>query len=559
MRRGSWLALALVPPLGYLGAELYLLGGRLGFPLDDSFIHLQFARNLAAGEGLSYNAGELVTGSTAPLWTALLSLAFLLPGEPMAWAKALAIACHLAAVAATWRLARCLALPTGLALLAAGLTASTNWLVWSALAAMEVPLFCALSLLAMARHVEERRTAGLLPLALPLLGLATLLRPEGILLLLLAMVDRLLVFRRHQGALRLLPPPWGELLRGSLLTAIALLPVLLVYRALGDSALPTTFSTKGAGSHPGLPQGRYLFEVLGVLLRVQPVVTLLAPAGALVLLARAGAGWSSTPGPDADQDRARAVEGEAASSRTTDSAPPPPVTSPDAGLLPALWLFALPLAYGVLSGSGRGIFGNFGRYFFPLFPVAAVLAMVPLHALLAGLPRRLAVGRFSFGWPLWVALVLLLPTLLTLAGGVGVYAQNVRNIEDGDVRMAHLLAEVLPAEATLAVDDIGAMKYLLGNRIVDLAGIATPQVHAYGKRALVTTGSLCPGVLAFVRDVRPDYLAIFPAWHPCFEPREFPPLLRLEVEDNITLGDDEIVLHSTPWTRYPLRAMPPGP
>src|ERR1700712_3246195 len=67
--------------LRYLLAEISRLKGGLGFPLDDSWIHLQFARNLAHGAGLSYNSGELVTGSTAPLWTALLSLLFLLPGN----------------------------------------------------------------------------------------------------------------------------------------------------------------------------------------------------------------------------------------------------------------------------------------------------------------------------------------------------------------------------------------------------------------------------------------------------------------------------------------------
>ena len=61
----------------YFASETYLLSGHLGFPLDDSWIHLQFARNLAAGDGLSYNPGERVTGSTAPLWTALLTPFFL--------------------------------------------------------------------------------------------------------------------------------------------------------------------------------------------------------------------------------------------------------------------------------------------------------------------------------------------------------------------------------------------------------------------------------------------------------------------------------------------------
>ena len=61
------LAAALLVCLGYLAAEAYLLSSDLGFPLDDSWIHLQFARNLAHGRGLSLNPGELVTGSTAPL------------------------------------------------------------------------------------------------------------------------------------------------------------------------------------------------------------------------------------------------------------------------------------------------------------------------------------------------------------------------------------------------------------------------------------------------------------------------------------------------------------
>ena len=78
-------------------------------------------------------------------------------------------------------------------------------------------------------------------------------------------------------------------------------------------------------------------------------------------------------------------------------------------------------------------------------------------------------------------------------------------------------------------------------------------MHVYTHRSLATTGDLCSGVLAFVRDQRPDYLAIFPSWLPCFTDLEFPPVLRISVPGNITLGGETIVLHATPWTRYPLR------
>ncbi|MES1211280.1 MAG: hypothetical protein ABUL63_02990, partial [Acidobacteriota bacterium] len=113
-RRPRWLLpAALVACLVYLAAELFVVG-RLGFPLDDSWIHLQFARNLADGFGLSYNPGHLVTGSTAPLWTALLAPLLLLPGNVVVWTKLLGIAFHLASVAAAWRLGRELGLSRGL-------------------------------------------------------------------------------------------------------------------------------------------------------------------------------------------------------------------------------------------------------------------------------------------------------------------------------------------------------------------------------------------------------------------------------------------------------------
>src|SRR5262245_44873495 len=38
--------------------------GRLGFPMDDPYIHLVFARNLSAGAGWSFNPHQPVPGAT---------------------------------------------------------------------------------------------------------------------------------------------------------------------------------------------------------------------------------------------------------------------------------------------------------------------------------------------------------------------------------------------------------------------------------------------------------------------------------------------------------------
>ncbi|HXD99632.1 MAG TPA: hypothetical protein VN646_23970, partial [Candidatus Acidoferrum sp.] len=66
------LVLAAVLPLALFVMRERLVAGTSGFPLDDSWIHLHFARNLAEGAGFAYNPGRPVAGSTAPLWTLLL-------------------------------------------------------------------------------------------------------------------------------------------------------------------------------------------------------------------------------------------------------------------------------------------------------------------------------------------------------------------------------------------------------------------------------------------------------------------------------------------------------
>ncbi len=501
----------------YWAAELYLLDGGLGFPLDDSWIHLQFARNLAAGDGLSYNAGELVTGSTAPLWTAWLAVLFLLPGDPAVWAKISGVSLYLAIIPATYRLARELRVARDLAALAAALTACSSVMVWSALSGMEIPLFTLLSLLGMTLHLRERRRPGGVPLSAVVLALAALARPEGLGLVVAALADRGLA------AVRAMPADRRDLLRQLgvfvLLAGLILLPTLLFYRAAGGSFLPTTYAAKAPGPQRWLPSTSYLNVVLGILFQVQPVMTLLAGAGILALITRLG-------------------------SRRDD------------GLLPALWLVGVPLAYSLVSPLGPGVVvGNFGRYYFPFIPVVAVLGVLAVEALRQqrGAPAE-PVRLPALAVAVLVALCLL-PTLIDLGRGLERYTRNVLNVEDSDVAMALWLRDRLPEEALLAVNDIGALKYLLPNRVADLAGIANPEVRRYFAEAIERGESPEVGIERFLEEQRPDYLVVFSSWFPQLESQgeKYRPLHRILIEDNITMGGSELVLYSTPWTRYPLK------
>src|SRR5438552_142444 len=58
------------------------------YTLDDAFISLRYARNLAKGHGIVFNAGERVEGYTNFLWVVILAAPFLLRVDPVAFAHA---------------------------------------------------------------------------------------------------------------------------------------------------------------------------------------------------------------------------------------------------------------------------------------------------------------------------------------------------------------------------------------------------------------------------------------------------------------------------------------
>src|SRR3990172_5825993 len=90
-----------------LVASIYLLTSHLtnglGFPLDDSWIHQTYARNLALRGEWAFRPGIPSAGSTAPLWSVLLALGFLLHLSPYIWTYLLgAITLFALAVVCEW-------------------------------------------------------------------------------------------------------------------------------------------------------------------------------------------------------------------------------------------------------------------------------------------------------------------------------------------------------------------------------------------------------------------------------------------------------------------------
>ncbi|MBN1770531.1 MAG: hypothetical protein JXB32_04655 [Deltaproteobacteria bacterium] len=194
LRRTAWLSgLAAVAAVAGFHVLYY-------FPraVDDMYIFLRYAANLAHGDGLVYNPGERVEGFSSPVWVLLLALGELLGTGGLGWAKLLALGAVAALFVGIYRFAReRLALGAPAALLACAFSALDSYLVSWSLWGLETPLFLALMLwtaVLLGRVADggaTRRTtlaggavAGLFalsrpeaPLFLAALGAAALLEP----------------------------------------------------------------------------------------------------------------------------------------------------------------------------------------------------------------------------------------------------------------------------------------------------------------------------------------------------------------------------------------------
>jgi len=445
--------LSLVSTLVMLNAQQALTGNLWGVPVDDAYIHFQYARNLAAGHGFAFNPDQPMPGSTSPLWVVLLAIPAM-AGAPL-WltAKVLGVAFLALSSVLIWRLAGRFTERPGVALTAGLLTAIDGRLAWAAPSGMEITLFAALSVGALlarddiAMHGADGRRQGLLAL---LCGLAANARPEGYLLAALLLFD---VVNRDRPSLR------AVAVAGAIVAALVL-PYIIFCQATTGHPLPTTFYAK-AGSH-GLPATKqYLQAQIFFGLLTNPAAALMAPVGAVVL-------WR---------------QGKAAR-------------------LAVLWPLSLVLVQAVLSPLAY----HFGRYTMPLDPFFALWAAI-------GVARLTRVGGPGDRWRAALpSLVLVVVGLLALSSWAGFYARSVRDINTMQVALGQWVRVHAPPGAPIALNDIGAITYLGGRPAIDVVGLVSPQFIALQRE--VPRDKAERDVYAEIKRLGGRYLIIFPEWYP---------------------------------------------
>jgi hypothetical protein len=438
-----------------LGVGLYILAAaltyRIGFPLDDSWIHLTYARNLALLGEWAFFPGQSSAGSTSPLWTFLLAIGFLLPGAPYLWTYFLG---GLMLFLLAWRVEvtlRQLQPAYRPVIPWAGLLIILEWrLAWSAASGMETLLHALIMLVVLSFLVLNQPRFLLMGI---LIGLSVWSRPDGITLLGPVGLFALL-----------LPATWREKMNAvsQVLLGFSFLfvPYLLFNLSLAGTPWPNTFYAKQAeyATWQSEPVSRKLSELFstyffGVTLAFIPAVVL------LVLKSIQKRGWGI--------------------------------------LLSFIWLAGYVALY-----TARMPLYQYGRYIMPTIPVFLLLGLVFLVFWLP-VVRTHAQRRLRFGW---LALISLFGIIFWGYGGY-FYAQNVTWIESEMVQTAYWAKQNLPTDALVAVHDIGALGYFASQmRVIDLAGLISPEVVPFIRDQ--------ESLARYLQQKNATHLIVFPDWYP---------------------------------------------
>jgi hypothetical protein len=171
--------------LFYITAALHF-----GYTPDDTYIYLRYAKNLAAGDGFSFNPGQPSYGFTSPLWLLLITGGVKCAVDPALAAKALDLLCASLSLVVMFFLMYEMARDVVTALSATACLSFSGWFLRWAGTGMESSLAV---LILLSVFLCMMRNQYLL--ATVLLALLTLTRPEGGLLLPFALVD--LVINSH--------------------------------------------------------------------------------------------------------------------------------------------------------------------------------------------------------------------------------------------------------------------------------------------------------------------------------------------------------------------------
>lgn len=442
-----WYLLVAAVYLGGLVSLGVALRHNVGFPLDDSWIHQEIARNLIQYHSFGFTPGVTSSGSSSTLWTLILSLNYLFfpTHSPVFFPLILNSILMILSGVLLWRMAVLDELPVIYAIALAMLPALCGNYVWLAFIGMEHVLFVTLSLATIVlwfRGEEVGRGAGVRSadgftsslLAGLVLGALGMTRPEGLAL-------SVLLFALYRWCGRTLT----DVFRTAAVAVLFLLPSFFVNMKTSGSLLPLTLKGRrflfsgtdklhvGRSTVRGLTMETYQKVIQHNFFHITSgwamVGVVFAFYGCFVLLRR----------------------------------------FPNRTAVLVLWATLHYASYCfTLPATGHG--GRYQPFVLVLFPSLIAIALFDLLGILFRvlLPRA-RVMLASAQTAVLVAVAVL--TAVTLPRWSVALRDSIYNIDHCHLQMAEYLDEHFPPGTKVGVFDIGTIGYFSHIDLIDLGGL----------------------------------------------------------------------------------------
>jgi hypothetical protein len=455
--RGICLIIPALIFLIYFTTSNQIADGKTIMPLDDVYIHFQYARSFAEGTPYVYNMGEPPTsGATSFIYPILLSVGYLIGFKGLALgiyamligALALAISMRLLI-----HLAQQFNIPLwGSYALAVGFALS-GVISWHFQSGMETGLMIALSLATLTALWHDN--ARLIAFSTALLALT---RPEGSIMALIVVgiygIKQFINLATRRQLIWLLIP----------LSAFFIQPII-------NGLITGSFSASGGQAKSILNTFPFFLDdvtarIIENFLRMWSEFMTDTAYTLILLVPTALMGFITLI-------RRRFY----------------------IGLIVLVWLIAVSGAIATLDTA----FWHFKRYQMPLIALFYPLSAYGLVALANTLQRRKPFLKYL---PLVLVGVMLVSAITNGFEFLRLYRVNVQNVIDQPYPMAEWLKANTPLDARVAVHDVGMMRYMGERHTVDMVGLTTSESAPYWQNGPGSVGE-------FLLKTRPEYVAAY--------------------------------------------------
>lgn len=444
------------------------VNGYFSFPLDDPWIHLTFAKNLAQYFSFSYFKNEMATaGSTSPVYTFLVAAGFVVSNNEMIISYVIGILFFILSGVYFYKLSGFdFAKENYFALLFTAIFVADKWMSFISVSGMETTMFI-FTLIAAAYFYRKRNTA----VFAVFLGLILWGRPDGVTFIGALAVDYFFAvrFSKTDKTIKLFSK--NDFVKIGIIAGAIVVLYFIMNFVLSGSLLPNTYSAKLTYYSPEMKSRSEFLK-----LEVWDYFT----SGAYGILA-VGFIFSAVK---MLYDLAKKKY--------------------NPNILYVLAVFALIFVYWFKLPYAH----RFGRYLMPAIPFIILASGLGFREMSIIAGKYFKSKNLANGFMILVSAVIILYSFLNYNENKTTYAGQCAYIHDRQVVTAMWIKENTKPEDIIATHDVGAIGYYSDRKIVDVAGLITPELITK-----INDKNYSTFLMEFLKNNNVSYLAFLREWY----------------------------------------------